>query len=187
MNQTIGIIKSRRSIRSFYDRQIKQEELNSIIEAGMYAPSLQNQQPWHFTVIQNKQMIDMLNKELMDLAKGGCSESLKGYLKNTENFHVFYNAPTIIIVSGDEKIAVSQIDCAAATENMLIAAESLGIGSCWIGFIALLFNSDRIEAYKEQLCIPKGFKPYHAIALGYRNESIVEVPVRKENIISYIK
>lgn len=136
---------------------MKYNDLKAIVEAEIYAPSATNKQPWHFMVIQN------------------------------EAFHVFYNSPTVILISGDENNNYAAVDCAAAVQNMLIAAESLKIGSCWIGFIAYLLNSEEGKSFVKELGIPEGFKQIHAVALGHKESSISNGPARKENTVNYIK
>ncbi len=79
-----------------------------------------------------------------------------------------------------------ETDCAAATQNMLLLGESLNIGSCWCGFVKFLFESKKGNHYKEILKIPKGYKPYYAIALGYKDINGLKAPRRKGNCIQYI-
>jgi nitroreductase len=186
MNETLKIIKTRRSSRQFEAKQIKDEELQEIIEAGIYAPSATNKQPWHFTVIQNKEIIDRLSSDFKELAKKFENDYIKRVGEN-EKFHVFYNAPTVVLISGDKDSHSAPVDCAAATQNMLIAAESLGIGSCWIGFIAYLLNSEFGSEYLKELGIPEGYKQIHAVALGYAKVNRTTAPARKENTVNYIK
>jgi nitroreductase len=186
MNGTLTDIRNRRSTRIFLQEQIKEEELQEILEAGIYAPSATNKQPWHFTVIQNKDLLDRLNDSFKEAARKSDNEYVSKVGKN-EKFHVFYNSPTVILVSGDESNYYATVDCAAATENMLIAAESLKIGSCWIGFIAHLLNSEEGTGYVKELGIPEGFKQFHAVALGYKRVNTTNAPARKENTVNYIK
>lgn len=186
MNETLKNIRNRRSTRLYLPEQIKEEELQAIIDAGIYAPSATNKQPWHFTVIQNKDIIDRLSDEFKKIARKSDNEYVKKYGEN-EKFHVFYSAPTVILVSGDENNSYSAIDCAAAVENMLIAAESLGIGSCWIGFIAYLLNSEEGKKFVKELGIPEGFKQIHSVALGYKKFNLTNAPARRENTVNYVK
>jgi nitroreductase len=108
-------------------------------------------------------------------------------MANNEKFNVFYGAPTVVIVSGDEKGIMPQVDCAAATENMLIAAETLDIGSCWNGFVSILFNSEKGAEYKAKLNIPDGYKPYYVVLLGYKDVRSSNAPARKESSVQYIR
>jgi len=186
MNDTLSIIKARRSTRSFLPEQIKEEELQAILEAGLYAPSATNQQPWHFTVIQNKELIDWLNERFKEVAKNSQNAYLNKVGSNA-NFHVFYNSPTVILLSGDENNPSAAVDCAAATQNMLLAAEALGIGSCWVGFIAYFLNSLESKPYLQELGIPEGYKQIHSVALGYKKVIVSKAPERKQNVINYIR
>lgn len=185
MNDTINTILSRRSIRDYLPEQIKPNELDAIIKAGLSAPSAHNQQSWHFTVIQDKKIINDLNSA----AKEVMVESDENYLKeiaSDKNFNIFYNAPAIIVVAGEQSAIVPIIDCAAATENMVIAAESLNIGTCWIGLLGYLFKSDKGNVYLEKLKIPEGFEPYYAITLGYKASENTNVIPRREHTVDFI-
>ncbi|MDP4090699.1 MAG: nitroreductase [Bacillota bacterium] len=185
MNETLQVIRNRRSTRAFKSEQIKEEELQEILQAGIYAPSANNGQPWHFTAVQNKELIDSLNEGFKALVRKSPDENLRKIGEN-EKFHVFYNAPTVIFLSGDKNSPSADVDCSAAVENMLIAAEAEGIGSCWIGFIAFLLNSEEGRDYLKELGIPEGFRQIHAVALGYKKVNIVNAPARKENTVNYI-
>lgn len=189
MNEVIKTIKSRRSIRKYLTEQIKDEELKSILDAAIYAPSGHNDQTWHFTVIQNKETLDELNIKSKALMSRAQTDWIVKMGQN-EKYHVFHNAPTVIIVSGEEKsnkeLAYCTIaDCSAAIQNMLLAAHSIGIASCWVGLTSFVFE---IQEEVEKLNIPKGYKPLFAVTLGYSaiTKEINPLP-RRENVISYIK
>ena len=186
MNETLKNIRNRRSTRIFQSEQLKDEQLQAIIDAGIYAPSATNQQPWHFTVIQNKDIIDRLSNAFKEIGRKSDNEYIKKFSEN-EKFHVFYNSPTVVLVSGDENNKYASVDCAAAVENMVIAAESLEIGSCWVGFIAYLLNSEEGKGFIKELGIPKGFKQIHSVCLGYKKVILTNAPARKENTVNYIK
>jgi len=185
MNETLTSIMNRRSTRIFLPEQIKDTEIETIIDTGIYAPSATNQQPWHFTVIQSKDIIDRLSSEFKTLAKNSDVEYLKKFGDN-DAFHVFYHAPTVVLVSGNKSNQAAPVDCAAAVENMLIAAESMDIGSCWIGLIAFLLNSEQGEKFIKELGIPEGFKQFHAVAIGYKKNKSANALPRKENTVNYI-
>ena len=184
-NDVLKCIRSRRSIRAYDSKQINEEQLKAILEAGAYAPSAANQQSWHFTVIQNKEMMQMM------------SQDTKEHFKKTENprfqrivndvsFNAFHNAPTAIIISGDEKSIMPQVDCALANQNMLLAAEALGLGSCWINIVIHLFSGEKGDLWKKELGIPEGYKPFYAASFGYKAEEVSALP-RKENAVNFIR
>lgn len=184
-NDTLSTIKNRRSARNFKNEQIKDDELGAVLDVGIYAPNAANQQAWHFTVIQNKELLAWLNRETKERSRQ--YEHLQK-MANYESFNIFYGAPTVILVSGEEKKAmVIESDCAAATQNMLIAAESIGLGSCWINFVLLAFNSPKAKEHLKKLGVPDGYRPYASVALGYKKIEAINVPPRNLNLINYIK
>lgn len=183
MNEVIKNILKRRSCRMFKEDKIDKSILLEIIKAGTYAPSAMNQQPWHFTVISNKELIDQLSFSTKEILKNHDLEYVRKY-GNNEKFHVFYNAPSIILVSHTENAYEPKVDCAAATQNMLLAAESLGIGSCWVELVSFLFEKE--TEVSKKLEIPNGYKPLHAIALGYSKLDNIPVPKHKENTVNFI-
>lgn len=185
MNNTLKVIKERRTTRKFKNEQIKKEELDAIIEAGLYAPSAHNNQPWHFTVIQNQELINELNLETKDSAKYLPGDFAQ-MVANNEDFNIFYEAPTVVIVSGDDKGVMPQVDCAAATQNMFIAAESLEIGGCWNGIVGILFAGDKKDKYIEQLNIPEGHTPYYAAVFGYTETRTQNAPARRAERVNYL-
>ncbi len=185
-NETLTTIKQRRSIRSYREEQIKDDELQAVLEAGLYAPYAMDQM-WHFTVVQNKELLTRLNLAAKETAKLMDMNHLKA-LGCNEKFDCLCGAPTLIIVSGDENSPIPlDADCAAATQNMLLAAKSLGIGSCWIYFVMMAFYSPQSVELKRQLKIPEGYKPYYAAVFGYPKDEVVDVADRKPNLITYIK
>ncbi len=182
-NEILENIKNRRSIRSFKAEQIKDEELEAILEASIYAATGHNDQPWHFTVIQNAEFIDyMSNKTKEEMKKSNISWIAK---MGQSDRHIFYNTPTLIVVSGRQDSYSPLTDCSAAIQNMLLAAESLNIGSVWIGLIDFFFA---LEEEVKKLKLPQGYKPYYGVCLGYKASSKVPTaPERNKEVISYIK
>lgn len=176
MNEVLKIIASRRSVRGFKTGQIGEPELELILASGIQAPSGHNDQSCYFVAVQNRELID----ELSD----GCKQAMRkvpvdwiAELGRNDKYHIFYNAPTVIIVAA-RRDAVSPLpDACAAIENMLVAAESLGIGSCWMGFAAFYFTGP--EQYRK-LGIPEGYEVHYGIALGYKPDKLkLNPPQRK--------
>jgi len=187
MNNVLELIKKRRSTRAFKSEQIKHEELDQILEAGIWAPSGHNMQPWHFLVIQNQELINELNNDTKEVLKDFHIEEFRkmGY---SENLNIFYNAPTLVLALYDEKGLTPIQDISAASQNMLIMAESLGVGACWNGLITIgLENKAMAKKYTEKLNVPNGYKIYHGIVLGYAKNEILRGPQRKENTVTFIR
>lgn len=185
MNETISTILNRRSIRAYKPEQIKADDLQLILKAGMFAPSAMNQQSWHFTIVQNQEMIQKINQTLRAFYLKSGNKRFEEMAKS-EKFNVFYNAPTLIIVSGDEKAIAPQCDCTLAMGNMFLAASSIGIGSCWIHALTQLGNAEEGNTLINALGIPQGHKIFTSGIFGY---AAVEAPTaapRKENTVNII-
>ena len=186
MNETMKTLLNRRSIRAYKPEQIKDEELQNILEAGKFAPSAMNQQSWHFSVVQNPEVLTRINE--------GCRQALlksgnKAFEERAkaENFSVFYHAPTLIIVSGDEKAITPHLDCALALGNMFLAADSIGIGSCWIHALQGLMSTEEGKAFATELGIPEGYKIVGSGAFGYKAMETPAPAPRKEGTVNIIK
>lgn len=182
MNEVISAIHSRRSVRRYTPEQIKDDELDEIIKAGLYAPSAVNQQSWHFTVIRDKAKIDSLAANVKELLHTHKNEHVRGYAK-IEKYHVFYNAPAVVLVSLENEALNPLSDCSAAIQNMLLAAESLGIGSCWIGMTSVYFTD---TSHNAEFGIPDGYQPRFAVCLGYPDAPKGKAPKRREGTVNYI-
>ncbi len=199
MNEVLNAIKRRRSVRSFKPEQIGREELDLILEAGIYAPSGNNTQPWYFTVIRNRSVIEHISSVSNEIAlkmleaKEEGWQMIQAFIERRKaaggsgKFDITYGAPTLIIVSGWKDPGFSKhvlSSCSAAMQNMLIAAESLSIGSIWLESTNRCF---RKEGETALLKIPEGYEPLYGIALGYKNPDYQpQAPVRNGNIINYI-
>lgn len=186
MNETLKTILSRRSIRQYKQKQIREEELHAILEAGKFAPSAMNQQSWHFTVVQNKEILQKINEACRAaFAKSG-NKNFEARAK-AENFSPFYNSPTFIIVSGDEKAIAARNDGSLALGNMFLAAESLGIGSCWIHAMNFLFSTEEGMSLKKELSIPEDYVCVGSGAFGYKAVESPSPAPRKAGTVNIIK
>jgi nitroreductase len=179
MNEAMRVIKSRRSVRAFLSDQIKDEELKTILEAGVYAPSGQNTQPWFFTVLQNQVLIDKVNDWIIDEAK---------YVANPKARAIFRRAPTVVIVSGDKADPLARENCSCAAQNMMLAAESVGLGSCWICYVGYLANRENLEtAYRPALRIPAGYAPLFGLTFGYKSGSSDPLHPRRKGVFAVLR
>jgi nitroreductase len=186
MNETINVINSRRSIRKYKPEQISDAELQQIMNSAIYAPSAMNQQKWNFTVIQNREMLDRMVGTIKENIISGSNEFLAKRASDPE-YNTFYNAPTVILISADEKAHFYELDCGLAAENITLAAESLNIGSCVITSSGFLFMSDKGRNLQKELGIPDGYKHVCTVTLGYKENGNPAAPPRNRDVINYIK
>lgn len=197
MNEVINNIINRRSTRVFTEESVDENLVKEIVKSGLYAPSSKNKQLWHFTVIENKEVLNELDSKTKNAVKKYASEYIKNedVLKmlnnkaNNDAYNTFYKAPVAIIVSRNTKDETSQDDCAVASQNMMLASEALGLGSCWIGFIKFLFMLDKEEGkkYMDKFNIPEDYIPTHAIIVGHKKSNSAKASERRENTVTYIK
>ncbi len=185
MNDVIKTILARRSIRAFKDKQVKKEDLDTILECASYAPSAMNTQNWHFTAIRDPALIEKLNGWIVTEIKESGNATLEGILERAEG-KVFRNAPCVIVVSTEKQDRFGVISASAATQNMLLAAHSLGIGSCWVGTVGILGMSKRADEYAFELKVPKGYSPFFGVTLGYSASGAPAAPPRKEGVVTVI-
>ena len=148
----LNAIKARQSIRKFTSEPISEEMLNTILRAGMYAPTAKNKRPFHFVIIRDRSL-------LVELAK------------HNPNAAMLEFSPCAIVICGDKNIEGMKefmyAGCAAATQNMLLAIHGLGLGGVWCGIAA---NSDWQKLMIDKLALPLKLEPTAAIAFGWPDE-----------------
>lgn len=190
-NEVITCIKRRRSVRSYKDVTIARDIIDTIITAGKYAPSAENRQPWKFIVVTDKKTIADLSKEVKqqihnvmihkrrwkrrfpEIANNEITFFLNTVASSREEI-IFFNAPLVIFIV-TENLVFNDESCAAAAQNMMIAAWSIGVGSCWVGFAKFLELSD--DAL-HRLGIPPECHISACLIFGYP-EHIGKTPLRK--------
>ncbi|MGL4344632.1 MAG: nitroreductase family protein [Cellulosilyticaceae bacterium] len=147
MNEVLHAIQSRRSIRQFKSDAIPEDMVSTILEAGFYAPTGHNKQPWHFVVINDAHTFEQI------MAIHPYTIMLK-------------TAPLAILVCADTSLSPTlwQDDCGAATQNMLLAAYSLGLGSVWCG---VRNDPTLVDGFKNLFSLPQNITPYSLVVLGY--------------------
>jgi len=148
----LDAILKRRSIRRYQGIAVTDEQLKVLLEAAMAAPSAGNQQPWRFVVVTARETLDAL-------------AAAHPYAK------MLHQAPAAVVVCGDTAVDKHPRfwpqDCAAATQNLLVAATALGLGSCWVGVHP---HAEREAAVRKVLDLPAAITPLALVALGYAAE-----------------
>jgi nitroreductase len=133
------LLKKRRSIRDFEDRQVPTNIVRDIIKDTCLAPSAANRQPWRFVIINDKDLIKQLSDEsknnlIADIEKspGSPNKNYEAALRNPE-FNVFYNAPCLVFIVGSKHVRSLYVDCALAASYFMFCASERGLGTCWVG------------------------------------------------------
>ncbi|MDH5768339.1 MAG: nitroreductase [Nitrospirota bacterium] len=189
MNPVLQTIAERRSVRSYEPRPVPKDIILKIIEAGNQAPSAMNSQPWRFIVVEDKEFHKKLtetaipkSKKRLEVLKEVNPERYQAIMKRYDELEdpIYYSAPVIIFVIGSGQFA--DLSCPLACENMMLAAFSLGLGSCWVHFGSLVMDNDEI---KKEMELSPDEKIYGPIIIGY-TEKFPETPPKKEPRIKYI-
>lgn len=178
MNDTVNAILKRRSVRHYLPKMISEEELQTIVKCGLYAPSAKNKQNWHFTVITNQEKIEEINRLTIEgMDRLGIDKE--------DDYHVFFHAPVVIVISSKIE-GYSEINAGCVIENMAIAAKSMGIGSCIIGQTRYMYHQANKADINRVLKIPENYEHDISICFGYPDTDEEEAKPRKENVVDYI-
>jgi len=187
-NPVLEAIGNRRSVRAYEKDPVSKEVIESIIEAGNQAPCTYPFQSWRFVVVQDKEFREKLFqtvypiwKESFDGMRG--SSDFSGYHEKAMRLLdkmeepkdlIYYSAPVILFVIGPE---TNPVDCGLACENIMIAATSFGLGSCYVGFGSLITGNEEVV---EELELAEGERIYGPIVLGYPKDLPEERALRME-------
>jgi nitroreductase len=162
----IKAIRERRSIRKYKPTEVSEESIDIILQAGRWAPSASNRQPWHFIVVRDS----ALRKKLADAHGYG------RFMKES---------PVVIVVLGDPKKhpRYHLADPHNAVMNMLLAAQHEGLNSCWMG----VRDTDIEPKFRELLCIPEDLRVICSVAIGYGDQERTSTRFPLEDIVSWEK
>ena len=171
MNETLKILRERRSIRKYKAEQISDEKLDAILEAGTYAPTAMGLQSPIMVVVQDAETIDYMRM-------------LNGKVMGKPDADPFYGAPTVIVVLADSKIGTWLQDGSLVMGNLMNAAEAVGVGSCWINRAIEVFDSEEGKALLRKWGIDECYRGVGNCILGYAD---CEHPVPKARKDDYIR
>ena len=188
-------ILTRRSTRNYRPDPVAQEKLDRILDAARQAPSGGNNQTNHFLVIQNREVL----KKLIGMVEAAFSRmdadentypSLRHAIEvSKKGGYVFcYNAPVLIAVANRRDYGNNMADCACAIENMMVAANALDLGSCWINQLRWLNENEALVEYLRSLGMKKNERIYGAVIIGYPSNGLPNrsLMAQKGNETTYI-
>jgi len=189
MNPVIEAIQKRRSIRAYETKQVPKELVQAVIDAGNEAPSAMNSQPWRFVVVEDaaskKKLLaaalpraQKITEQVKDVDPERYAMIKKRYAEMPDP--VYYSAPVVIFVIGNGRYASHS--CPLCCENMMLAAYSLGLGTCWVGFGAMAVEEPEVKAL---LDLQEGDAVFGPILLGYPKGAPAR-PQKKEAKVKWI-
>jgi len=160
MNEAIKNIAERYTCRDFKSTPLTEQQIETLISAALAAPSAMNLQPWHIVMVTDKALIEELDAEGMSILKTADDQSMYERMMSRGG-KMFYNAPCLAIVLSDGS-KWATLDCGILCQNMVIAAQSLGLGSCIVGMAGVALGGPKSEEYNKRLKFPEG----HTFAIG---------------------
>ena len=229
LTETEKVIFKRRSVRLYKKKQVPEELVKRVIEAGRFAPSAGNNQPWKFIVIQNRETIDEIDRKCKQFCKkvmyaimphpwmekkipGDKNAKLKLWQKAfirafvrfrgpgqvdqrargginaivaDPDYHTFFHAPTLILLLADKRgVGSIELDTGIAGQNIVLAAHSLGLGTC---YVALIDGLQRSPKYMKELGISSPFELVTSLTLGYPRGKVDNIVKREKARIHWIK
>ena len=174
MNEVTKILCERRSIRKFKPNQIPRDVLDEILKCGTFAPNGKSKQSAKMVVVQNHDLIEEIAK-------------VNGSFVNKVGLNPFYNAPTLIIVFADKNISTYIEDGCAVISNLINAAFSLGVDSCWVHRAKETFETEFGKKLLDKWGITEEYVGIGNVVLGYRDMILPPAMPRKEDYIIFDK
>ena len=176
-------VYGRRAVRDFLPDPVPREMLVSLVDAAIHAPSAMNAQDWLFTIITDRNLLDRIARE----AKSFIREAMKSdpdpfhkTLLGSDDFHILYHAPALIVISAPSAEMWRRENCALAAQNLMLAAYAAGLGSCWIGFSQRWLS---MPAGKLSIGLADTFEPVAPIIVGYPRSTAPAVPRNSPAIV----
>jgi len=187
MGDFFELLRTRRSIRDFQEREVSMDMVREIISDTCMAPSSGNGQPWKFIVVNNRSKIrelsDESKKNLLSSIRKDPASPLKKYeaALGNKDFNVFYNAPCLVYIVGSRELRSLWVDCALAACYFMFSASARGLGTCWVD----LGSEIRSPEILREIGLPGECRIVAPMALGYP-KSVPTIPERKAEILKII-
>lgn len=182
MNQTIENIISRRSVKKYTDQQVPLKLVEQVVKAGTYAPSGMNKQAGKIIAVMNKEMRDRLSRINLEIITG------KNLTTSSGHSDPFYGAPVVLVVLAKKEVGTHLYDGTLVMENMMIAAQSLGLGSCWIHRAKETFETEEGKQILAELGVEDEYVGIGNCILGYAAPDALKPQApRKEDFVVWVK
>ena len=166
MNEVLKAIHERNSCRDFSPEPLDKSMVETIADAALAAPSAMNAQPWRIIVVTDKNLIDEYDKDAMTIIERDNKELLERMKERGGT--IFYNAPCIIFILKNNSDWAA-LDCGIVTQNIALAAHSLGLGNVICGMARITLGGEKGEDWKKRLNFPEGFDFAMSVAIGRAN------------------
>ena len=179
VNPVLSNMMARRSIRKYLDKPVEHEKLEVIVKCGINAPSGMNRQPWIVRVVEDQKLIADVNEVFKQ-------ENPEQVARDKDFKNMFRNAPNLICVCTPAN-GGGELDAGLLGENMMLAAQSMGLGTCCLGGpVRFLLSNEKCKFFLDRLDIPADYKLNYILAIGYPDEQPDAKP-RDASKVKYIK
>lgn len=168
-NTVIDALKERRSIKNYIEKQISDEELDTVLEAGKYAPTGRNRQSPLMVAVRDRETVKKLSK-------------LNAAILDTDS-DPFYGAPCVVVVFADSSVNTGIEDASLVMGNLMNAAHAIGLGGCWIHRAREMFESEEGKKLMREWRVDEKYIGVGNCILGYRNGDMPVVRPRKEGYV----
>ena len=181
-NPVIENIMARRSVREYKEQTVPRELLEQVVECGINAPNAMNAQQWEVRVVESKAWIDKATEAYKQSVKGTPVEKM---VTEPSFKNMFRNAPAVIFI-GHKPSKYTAVDCGLMAENMMLAAQSLGLGTVCMASPVMFLTQAAGAEFLSSLSFSEGYEPLICIGIGYADEAPAAKPRNKE-VIKYIE
>ena len=181
-NPVIENIMARRSVRAYKEQAVPRELLEQVVECGINAPNAMNAQQWEVRVVESKAWIDKATEAYKQSVKGTPAEKM---VTEPSFKNMFRNAPAVIFI-GHKPSKYTAVDCGLMAENMMLAAQSLGLGTVCMASPVIFLTQAAGAEFLSSLSFSEGYEPLICIGIGYADEAPAAKPRNKE-VIKYIE
>ena len=181
-NPVIENIMARRSVRAYKEQAVPRELLKQVVECGINAPNAMNAQQWEVRVVESKAWIDKATEAYKQSVKGTPAEKM---VTEPSFKNMFRNAPAVIFI-GHKPSKYTAVDCGLMAENMMLAAQSLGLGTVCMASPVMFLTQPAGEPLLKSLSFSEGYEPLICIGIGYADEA-PEAKPRNKDVIKYIE
>ena len=181
-NPVIENIMARRSVRAYKEQAVPRELLKQVVECGINAPNAMNAQQWEVRVVESKAWIDKATEAYKQSVKGTPAEKM---VTEPSFKNMFRNAPAVIFI-GHKPSKYTAVDCGLMAENMMLAAQSLGLGTVCMASPVMFLTQPAGAEFLSSLSFSEGYEPLICIGIGYADEAPAAKP-RNKDVIKYIE
>jgi nitroreductase len=178
-------IKSRRSVRCYSKEPVLKEQIEAILEAGVWAPTAMGREPWRFIIVEDEKLISYVSDETK-VAVQQMRPAVADRYKTKEDI-ICYNAPVLVLVCAEKDPQwnnLNLVDSALAVQNMFLKAYELGLGTCYMGFVSLLNSKPDIL---RKIGVPENYDLMVPFILGHPETKQGTSKRKKPNILKWIK